>query len=59
VTGAILSLKLHRKRKARAEKEAAAEQNRLNHGRTREEKRLAEALNEKAKKDLDAKKRGE
>ncbi len=59
MTGDILSLKLHRKRKARAEKEAAAEQNRIAHGRSAAEKKLAEALNEKAKKDLDARKRGE
>jgi hypothetical protein len=57
--GDLLSLKLHRKRKARAEKEAEAEQNRITHGRTREEKTLTQALNEKAAKDLDANKRGE
>ncbi len=59
MTGDVLSLKLHRKRKARAEKEAAAEQNRITHGRSAAEKKLAAALNEKAKKDLDARKRGE
>jgi hypothetical protein len=57
--GDILSLKLHRKRKAKAEREAQAEQNRIAHGRTRVEKKLTEARNEKAKKDFDAKKRGE
>ena len=57
MTGGILSLKLHRKRKARAEKEAAAEQNRIAFGRSAAEKKLAEALNEKAKKAFDAKKR--
>jgi hypothetical protein len=57
--GDLLSLKLHRKRKARAEKEADAEQNRITHGRTREEKKLTQALNEKARQDLDALKRGE
>jgi hypothetical protein len=57
--GDLLSLKLHRKRKARAEKEAEAAQNRIAHGRTREEKTLTQALNEKAAKDLDVKKRGE
>jgi hypothetical protein len=57
--GDLLSLKLHRKRKARAEKEADAEQNRIAHGRTREEKKLTQALNEKARQDLDALKRGE
>jgi hypothetical protein len=57
--GEIVSLKLHRKRKARAGKEAEAEQNRITHGLTRAERELAEARNEKAKKDLDAKKREE
>jgi hypothetical protein len=57
--GDLLNLKLHRKRKARAEKEAEAAQNRIAHGRTREEKTLTQALNEKAAKDLDVKKRGE
>lgn len=57
--GDVLSLKLHRKRKARAEKEAEAEQNRITHGRTRAERELTEARNEKAKKDLDAQKREE
>jgi hypothetical protein len=57
--GDLLSLKLHRKRKARAEKEAEAEQNRITFGRTRQEKTLTEALNDKARQDLDARKREE
>ncbi len=57
--GDVLSLKLHRKRKARTEREAEAEQNRITFGRTREERKLTGALNEKAKKDLDARKREE
>ena len=57
--GDVLSLKLHRKRKARADKESEAEQNRITHGLSRAERELAEARNEKAKKDLDAKKRDE
>jgi hypothetical protein len=57
--GDVLSLKLHRKRKARAGKEVAAEQNRVEFGRSREEKALTEARNEKAVKDLDAHKREE
>ena len=57
--GDVLSLKLHRKRKARAGKEAEAEQNRITHGLSRAERDLAEARNEKAKKDLDAQKREE
>ncbi len=57
--GDLLSLKLHRKRKARAEKEAEAEQNRISFGRSKQERELTEALNDKARKDLDAQKRGE
>jgi hypothetical protein len=57
--GDILSLKLHRKRKARAEKQAQAEENRAAFGRTKQERELTEALNDKARKDLDALKREE
>ncbi len=57
--GEIVSLKLHRKRKDRAEKEAQAAENRLAFGRSRQERELTEALNEKARKDVDAHKREE
>lgn len=57
--GEIVSLKLHRKQKARAEREAKAEENRLAFGRTKQEKQITEALNEKAAKDLDGHKRDE
>ena len=57
--GEIVSLKLHRKQKARAEREAQAEENRLAFGRTKQEKQITEALNEKAAKDLDGHKRDE
>jgi hypothetical protein len=57
--GDVLSLKLHRKRKARAGKEAEAEQNRITHGLSRSERELTEARNDKARKDLDAQKREE
>ena len=57
--GDIVSLKLHRKRKARAEKETQAEQNRIDHGLTRQERELIEARNAKAAKDLDKLKRDE
>jgi len=57
--GDIVSLKLHRKRKARAEQEAEAGQNRISFGRSREERQLTEALNGKARKDHDAMKREE
>jgi hypothetical protein len=57
--GDVVSLKLHRKRKARAEREAEADQNRIDHGLTRQERELIEARNEKAAKDLDGNKRDE
>jgi hypothetical protein len=53
----IVSLKLHRKRRERAAKEEKAEENRLAHGRSKAERKLTEALNEKPQKDLDALKR--
>jgi len=57
--GDVVSLKLHRKRKARAEREAEADQNRIDHGLTRQERELIEARNEKAAKELDGNKRDE
>ena len=57
--GDVVSLKLHRKRKARAEKETQAEQNRIDHGLTRQERELIEARNAKAAKDIDKLKRDE
>ncbi|WP_137137149.1 DUF4169 family protein [Rhizobium sp. FKY42] len=49
----IINLKLARKAKARSEKERQAEQNRITFGRTKQEKSLTKALNEKASKQLD------
>ncbi len=57
--GEIVSLKLHRKRKERAEKEERAAVNRAKSGRSRHEKDLTEARAEKAAKGLDAHKREE
>ena len=57
--GDLVSLKLHRKRKARAEDEQRAASNRAEFGRSKAEKQVTTALNEKAAKDLDALKRGE
>lgn len=57
--GDLVSLKLHRKRKARAEDEQRAADNRVQFGRTNQEKQLTKALNDKASKDLDDLKRGE
>lgn len=55
--GDIVSLKLHRKRKARAAKEEHAAENRAGFGRTKVERETAEAHAEKARRDLDAHKR--
>lgn len=51
--GDLLSLKLHRKRKARAEKESSAAANRANFGRGKEERKLLRAKGEHEKKRLD------
>ena len=57
--GEIVSLKLHRKRKDRASKEEIAAENRVQFGRTKAEKTLTDATNDKAAKDLDQHKREE
>ncbi|CAH0341244.1 DUF4169 family protein [Rhizobium sp. CECT 9324] len=44
----IVNLRQFRKAKARTEKEATAEQNRISFGRTKAEKSLTHRLNEKA-----------
>ena len=49
----IVNLRQFRKQKARSEKEKQAEQNRLSFGRTKTDKNLTSALNEKAEKALD------
>lgn len=53
MTGDVVNLRQFRKQKARSEKEKQAEQNRLSFGRTRSEKSLTTALNEKAERQLD------
>jgi len=57
--GEIVSLKLHRKRKDRVAREDAAGENRVQFGRTKAEKKLADATNDKAAKDLEQHKREE
>ncbi|MBW6422671.1 DUF4169 family protein [Rhizobium sp. XQZ8] len=49
----IVNLRQFKKSKARLDKEKEAEQNRLTFGRTKAEKSLTKALNEKSKKTLD------
>jgi hypothetical protein len=53
MTGDVVNLRQFRKQKARTEKEKQAEQNRLTFGRTKTEKNLTSALNDKASKQLD------
>ena len=57
--GEIVSLKLHRKRRVRAAKEKIAAENRVQFGRSKAEKTLTGAQNDKAAKDLDQLKREE
>ena len=56
MTGNVVNLRMARKRKNRAQKEANAEQNRISFGRTKHEKNLTRALNDKQKDYVDAQK---
>lgn len=49
----VVNLRQFRKQQARADKDKRAEQNRISFGRTKVEKDLTKALNEKAEKALD------
>ncbi len=53
MTGDIVNLRQFRKQNARSEKEKQADQNRLTFGRTKAEKNLTFAFNEKASRVLD------
>ena len=53
----IVNLRQARKQKARAEKEARAEQNRITFGRTKTEKKLTKAEQDLAQSRLDSHKR--
>lgn len=53
MAGDVVNLRQFRKQKVRSEKEKQAEQNRLTFGRTKAEKNLTSALNEKASRALD------
>ena len=53
MAGDVVNLRQFRKKQARSEKEKTADQNRLSFGRTKAEKSLTKALNEKAKTFLD------
>jgi hypothetical protein len=53
----IINLRQARKQKARAEKEARADQNRIAFGRTKADKELTKAEREMARRRLDSHKR--
>lgn len=53
MTGRVVNLRQARKRRARAEKERKAEQNRIRFGRTKAERNLSEALREKHARHVD------
>lgn len=53
MTADVVNIRQFRKAKARSEKEATAEQNRILFGRTKAEKQLTRARNDKAEKALD------
>lgn len=53
----IINLRQARKQKARTEKEARAEQNRITFGRTKAEKDLTEAERDLARRRIDSHKR--
>lgn len=50
----IVNLRQFRKKQGRSEKEKQAEQNRISFGRTKTEKNLTKALNDKAEKTHEA-----
>lgn len=57
MTADIVNLRLHRKRKAREDKEAAAQRNRLAFGQSKAKKQLAEKREKLDAKHLDGHKR--
>ncbi|MDP9809577.1 hypothetical protein J2W42_002429 [Rhizobium tibeticum] len=50
MTAEVVNLRQFKKKQTRAEKEKQAEQNRISFGRTKAEKQLTKALNEKAER---------
>ena len=57
MSGDIVNLRMARKRRDRTSKEADAERNRFEHGRSKAERDLARARNEKATREHDASRR--
>ena len=50
MTAEVVNLRQFKKKQTRADKEKQAEQNRISFGRTKAEKQLTKALNEKAER---------
>lgn len=57
MNGDVVNLRMARKRRDRAAKEASAERNRFEHGRTKTERNLTEAQNTKTRRDHEASRR--
>ncbi|MGJ8570711.1 MAG: DUF4169 family protein [Hoeflea sp.] len=57
MSGDVVNLRMARKRRDRTAKEADAERNRFEHGRSKAERELARARNDKATRDHDASRR--
>ena len=57
MSGDVVNLRMARKRRDRATKEADAERNRFEHGRSKAERTLASARNDKATRDHEASRR--
>lgn len=57
MSGEVVNLRMARKRRDRADKQATAERNRFEHGRTKAERELARAQNDKSNRDHDASRR--
>jgi len=53
MSGDVVNLRQFKKQQARSEKDRQAEQNRISFGRTKAEKSLTRALNDKAEQALD------
>jgi len=57
MSGDVVNLRMARKRRDRTAKEAEAERNRFEHGRSKAERELARARNEKVLRDHNASRR--
>tara|TARA_R110002020_G_scaffold36134_6_gene108622 strand:+ start:821 stop:1015 length:195 start_codon:yes stop_codon:yes gene_type:complete len=57
VSGDVVNLRLARKRRDRTAKEAVADRNRFEHGRSKAERELARARNDKAEREHAASRR--